>query len=113
MRPRGLTPWQWSLAIAAVAVLAYIPAVNNGFIADDYVILNRIELLKADPLYLFNDVPENFRVTSYAVFGVLKGLFGYDARPYYVFNILLHVLNCFLLRRLLQELTHDTQLSNL
>jgi hypothetical protein len=107
--------WKWSLtnvAVLAVAVLAYLPAINNGFIADDYVILHRIELLKLDPLYLIDVVPENFRLTSYAVFGVFKAMFGYDARPFFVFNILLHAVNCLLLGKLVFELTKDKQLSS-
>jgi hypothetical protein len=105
--------WKWRLAIVAAAVLAYLPAINNGFIADDYMILHRIDLMKADALYLIDVVPENFRLTSYAVFGVGRALFGYDARPFFVFNILLHALNCLLLSRLVFELTKDLRLSSI
>jgi hypothetical protein len=105
--------WKWRLAIVAAAVIAYLPALNNGFIADDYVILHRVELLKADPLYLVDVVPENFRLTSYGVFAAFKAMFGYDARPYFAFNILLHALNCLLLCRVVVELTKDKQLASI
>ena len=105
--------WKWRLAIVAAAVIAYVPAINNGFIADDYMILHRIDLIRADPLYLIDVVPENFRLTSYAVFGVLKSGFGYDSRPFYAFNIFLHLVNCLLLRLLVLEVTADDRLSSL
>jgi hypothetical protein len=99
--------WKGGLLIVAAAVIAYLPAVNNNFIADDWVILHRVDVLKEDPLYLSESVPENFRFTSYVVFGALKHLFGYNAVPFYVFNILLHVLNCLLLSAVVREITGD------
>jgi hypothetical protein len=105
--------WKWKLGITAAAFLAYLPAVNNGFIADDFVILHRIDILKTDPFHLWEIVPENFRLTSYAVFGTLKAVFGYDYRFYYLFNILLHELNCVLLQRVVADITEDVQLANL
>ena len=101
----GNSRFKWPLALAAVAVAAYIPAVNNGFIADDFVILSRLDLLKADPFYLFHTAPENFRLTSYLVFGFLKAAFGMDYRAFYIFNILLHAVNVLLLRRLVALIT--------
>ena len=104
--------WKWRLAIVAAAIVAYAPAINNGFIADDYMILRRIDLIKADPYYLLAVVPENFRLTSYAVFAALRSAFGYNAAPYYVFNILLHATNCLLLYSLVREVTSDERLSS-
>jgi hypothetical protein len=102
--------WKGRLLILAVAVIAYLPALNNGFIADDWVILHRVDVLKVDALYLNEVVPENFRLTSYAVFGLLKTLFGYNAAPFYIFNILLHALNCILLSVLVGEIAGDSRL---
>jgi hypothetical protein len=108
----ALNAWKWTVAIVVAGVVAYLPAINNGFIADDYMILHRIDLIKADPLYLLDVVPENFRLTSYAAFGLLKTAFGYDYRPFYVFNILLHIANCLLLRVIVLEVTGDDLLSS-
>lgn len=105
--------WKWRLAIVAAAAIAYLPAINNGFIADDYMILHRVELMKTDPLYLLDVVPENFRLTSYAVFGVLESAFGYDYRFFYAFNVLLHMANCLLLRSLVLEVSNDERLASL
>lgn len=102
--------WKVRLLILTVAAISYLPALNNGFIADDWVILHRVDVLKEDALYLNEVVPENFRLTSYVVFGLLKTLFGYNATPFYVFNILLHALNCILLAALVREITGDSTL---
>ena len=83
--------------VCVLAAAAYLPILNNGFIADDYVILKRVEVLKTQPLYLFQVPPENFRLVSYIVFGFLKAIAGYHAWPFYVFNIGLHVTNIILL----------------
>ena len=86
---------------------AYLPILNNGFIADDYVILQRVEFLKTDPLFLYHAAPENFRMVSYLIFGALKAVAGYHAWPFYAFNIGLHLANIILLTRLLQTLLGD------
>jgi hypothetical protein len=90
-----------------LAAVAYLPILNNSFIADDYVILKRIEKLKTDPLYLYQVPPENFRSVSYLVFGTLKQIAGYRAWPFYVFNIGLHIVNILLLWRLLRLVIED------
>ncbi|HET9217922.1 MAG TPA: hypothetical protein VFR18_13140, partial [Terriglobia bacterium] len=99
--------WKGRLLIVAAAVIAYLPALNNDFIADDWVILHRVEVLKVDPLYLNESVPENFRLTSYVVFALLKTAFGYHATPYYVFNILLHALNCLMLSAIVRTISGE------
>jgi hypothetical protein len=95
-----------------LAALAYAPALNNGFIADDYVILQRTGLMRSQPLYLFQVPPENFRFVSYAVFAFLKSIAGYDARIFYAFNIALHIANIALLRHLLILVMKDDFIAN-
>jgi hypothetical protein len=95
-----------------LAVVAYAPAVNNGFIADDYVYLQQIELMKVQPLYLLHLPPANFRLFTYAVFAFLKSLVGYDARFFYAVNIAIHVVNIALFRRLLAFVVHDEFVSH-
>src|SRR4030095_8130290 len=96
-------PGLWLGLCCVLAALAYLPILNNGFIADDYVILKRVEILKSQPLYLYQVAPENFRFVSYLIFGVLKGLAGYQAWLFYAFNIGLHIPNIMLLCRLLHS----------
>src|SRR5438067_1450815 len=94
----------WPFLLAAVA---YLPALDNGFIADDYVILQRLDLMRTQPLLLFHIPPENFRLTSYIIFGFLKTLVGYDARLFYAVNITIHFVNIALLYGLLAEVLND------
>jgi hypothetical protein len=101
------------LLIASIlAAIAYGPALNNGFIADDYVILQRIGFMRLEPLYLFHVPPENFRFISYVVFALCKSIAGYDARIFYAFNIGLHIANIALLRHLLLLVTEDQFLAD-
>jgi hypothetical protein len=81
----------------AFSTLAYFPCLDNGFISDDYVILERSGHAAEDPGSLFSAPPEGFRTTTYLAFADLKTLFSPTARPFYVFAILLHALNAILL----------------
>ncbi len=96
-------PKRIALLLAGLCLIAYWPAFNNGFISDDYVLLERVET--RNPVYFFSIPPENFRLTSYVVFALFKGFFGYHAELYYAFTILLHILNSFLFFLLLQSIT--------
>src|SRR5215831_1064352 len=108
---RSHIEWKWRLLIIAAAVIAYAPCINNGFIADDFILLNRVEILKTNPSYLIEVTPEPFRLTSYVLMGILKGLFGYDYRLFYALNILLHAVNALLLGELAFELTQKMQIA--
>jgi len=97
------------LLIAVLCIFAYLPAFNNGFISDDYVILGRLDTLQHDPWRLFSEPPECFRLTSYLCFGALRFLFGYHAEAYYGFNLLLHIINSLLIWKLVSELSGSAQ----
>jgi hypothetical protein len=103
--------WAVTLSLAGLCVLAYLPAFNNGFISDDYVILGRLESLQHDALFLFQTPPECFRLTSYLCFGILKFFFGYHAAWYYALNILLHLINAILLWKLLTPITRSSRVA--
>src|SRR5262245_43274196 len=96
--------WSAPLVLMLLTLAASAPAINNGYIADDFVLLHNVETVKSNPHYLLDSAPDVFRVTSYAVFAALKGLFGADYRPFYIFNILLHLLNVLLLSQVVLEL---------
>lgn len=97
--------WMFSVALLAAAFVAYWPAIDNHFISDDYVILDRVEILKRKPLFLLEIPPDTFRATSYFSFGLLKKIFGYRSQYFYVFNILLHAANSVLFWRFLVLVT--------
>ncbi len=100
--------WKVLAALAVVCVVAYIPVLNNGFISDDYVILERASVWNADFSSIFRMTPERFRITTYLAFGILHWLFGYHAPAFYCFTILLHFVNAVLLWKVLGRLT-DSQ----
>src|SRR3954471_22996838 len=95
------------LAYLTLVLAAYTPCLNNGFVADDYVALQTVEILKKDPLYLFRIPPTNFRSTSFVVYTVIKQIVEYRAELFYAFNILLHFTNVLLLWQLLMLLIED------
>jgi hypothetical protein len=93
------------LTLAGLCAIAYLPAINNGFISDDYVILERVRVWGSDFSYIFQLTPDRFRITSYLAFGLLKWCFGYHAAAFYVFAILLHFLNSVLVWKFLGLMT--------
>src|SRR5436309_11050332 len=84
--------------------LTYLPALNNGFISDDFIMLEWLREWREDFSFLLKLAPDVFRLTSYIILGFLKFAFGYRAGFFYAFSILLHFTNCILLWRLVQRL---------
>jgi len=111
IHPPARTQAQILLALAALCAFAYLPALNNGFIADDFVILDRVTAWKADFSYVFKLSPERFRITSYLAFGLLKWLCGYHAAGYYVFAVLIHFFNAVLVWKFLQLATRSPRIA--
>ena len=97
--------WKLVPLLLILCFATYWPALDNGFISDDYVLLERVETWSQDFSYLFTIPPENFRMTEYAAFRLLKMIFGYRSEFFYVFAILIHFLNCLLLYRLVSILS--------
>ncbi len=93
--------------LAGLCVVTYLPALDNGFISDDYIMLDWVEQWRADVSYLFKLAPDVFRLTSYAVLRFFTWAFGYNAVILYAFLILVHFANCMLLFRLSRLLGGD------
>lgn len=87
-----------------LAVLAYASAFHNGFISDDFVILGRVESWLKD-FRTFSIPPEGIRLTLYGCFALLRSLFSFRPELFYGFAILLHLLNVWLVGKLLLVLT--------
>jgi hypothetical protein len=103
MRP--LTRWTLAPILALACLAAYLPAFNNGFVADDYATLVWGDKFIADPLILFTVPPQNFRMMSHAAFAGLERVFGYNAAGFYAFNLFVHFAVCLLVWRLMLRLT--------
>jgi len=107
MLERLLTRRTFLPLLAVACIAAYLPAFNNGFIADDYVILEWAGKFFAHPGFLFTVSPQNFRMTSYIVFEVLKRVFGYNPVVWYAVNTTFHFIACVLLWRLLLRFENE------
>jgi hypothetical protein len=84
--------------IAVLAIVAYLPTLTQPFISDDYPGIKRSlsysisgwEALAKDPV-------ERPRATTFIFSYAIYHLFGMRPEAFYAANILLHVLNCWLL----------------
>jgi hypothetical protein len=99
--------------LAALCLFAYAPALNNGFISDDYLMLELVRVWKEDFSYLFKIAPDVFRITSYALLWVLEGIFGYRPEYFYAFSISVHFVNSVLLWKVLSLVTRSSRVSAL
>ncbi len=89
--------------IVLLGLISYLPALNNGFIGDDFVFLERSWAWLNDPGLVFSDPPGGFRATTLLAFLLLQSLAGYQAAVFYIFAIAVHLLNCLLVGRLAFE----------
>jgi hypothetical protein len=99
--------------LAALCLIAYGPALNNGFISDDYLMLEMVREWKQDFSYLFKIAPDVFRLTSYALLWALEGIFGYRPEYFYAFSISVHFINSILLGKVLRLVTRSPRVSAL
>jgi hypothetical protein len=87
-------PWRrliLYLSITAVAVLTYLPAINNSFISDDFSIFSYLEIFRQSPFAILEAPSELFRLTSYLYFSLCLRLFGTNSEAFYWAGISLHV----------------------
>jgi hypothetical protein len=87
------------LALAVLAIVAYLPALTQPFISDDYPGIRHS--LSYGPVSgwkdLANDPVERPRATTFVLSYAVYHFFGMRPAAFYAANILLHVLNCWLL----------------
>src|SRR5215475_7153542 len=87
------------LILAGLATVAYLPALTQPFISDDYVGIRHS--LHYGPISgwkeLVNDPIERPRATTFVLSYALHRLFGMRPVAFYSANILIHILNCWLL----------------
>jgi hypothetical protein len=85
--------------LAVLAVGAYLPTITQPFISDDYP--NIGQALVYGPISgweaMANDSVQRPRATTFIISYAIHGLFGPRPSAFYSANILLHVLNCWLL----------------
>jgi len=91
-----------------IALIAYFPALQAGFIWDDdrYVTSNRL-LTAPDGLWRIwfsQDAPSQYVPLTYTSLWLEHSLWGFWAKGYHIVNVLLHAVNGWLLWRLLKAL---------
>ena len=64
------------LLLWLVCVGVFWPAFDNGFVSDDFVLLERVDTWLHNPFYLLEIPPENFRSTTYLAILLLKKIAG-------------------------------------
>lgn len=99
--------WIPALVLVAIAAAAFWPAVKNGFIWDDDLMLTENPLIKAaDGLKLiwFTTKPTDFFPVTYTDLWIEWRLWGMRAAGYHLTNILFHAANALLLWQVLKEL---------
>ncbi|MFQ5724303.1 MAG: ArnT family glycosyltransferase, partial [Terriglobia bacterium] len=87
--------------------LAYLPALNNPFLADDYAFLSLSARLQADWSALGDFPLGGRRLLAHLFFFLCYSLFGLNPAPYYAANLLLHLANAGLVYLLARELTGE------
>jgi len=104
-------PWPgWALYLFIVVgcALAYLPAINNSFISDDFTLMRFLEELRQDPSKLWNTASEFFRSMSYVYFSLTFSVFGKVPEFHYIASIGLHILTSLLVFKLIRTMTGRT-----
>jgi hypothetical protein len=106
--PRAVPPWAWDAALVALVVVAYLPALGNGWIwdDDDYVTANQALRSLHGLWQLWFEpgvVPQYYPVTFTSLW-VEWQLWGSWAPAFHVTNVLLHAANAVLAWRVLDRL---------
>jgi hypothetical protein len=94
------------VSVVVIGVVAYVPAVDNFFISDDFTLLSYVTALDQSPTYILSAPSEFFRLVSYIYFWSCFKIFGLNPQPYYWMSIVLHVVVSLLVYQLVKTITH-------
>lgn len=94
----------WALLPLILAAVVYAPLLGNYFLSDDFLNLFLIRNLPL-PDYLLTVHGGHILVTRNAIFALCSAAFGIDPVPYFGLVLATHLLNVWLLWRLLRQLT--------
>jgi hypothetical protein len=90
-----------------VSVLAYVPAVGNSFISDDFTMIPFVRLTSAHPGELLEVPSEMFRTVSYVYFWLCLKLFGPNPESFYWAGIGLHAVISLLVGRFILSVSEN------
>lgn len=99
--------------LLGLAVLYFQIALNNGFWhSDDFNYLaHNLHMTEGKTALFDSERPYKFQPLVYGMSYILFDRFGFEPRGYFLFNILLHGLNAFLVYLLVQTLLRDRAVS--
>lgn len=103
-----LQPWLWRVLIALAAVGVYQPSLRGDFLWDDirYIYQNQSIMSPQGLLTIWTQFQENvnFWPVSNSLFWLQYQLWGSNPLGFRIFNLCLHIFNCWLLLKLLTQL---------
>jgi len=101
------------ICFVLLSLLFFSLVLNNGFWHNsDFVLLQKSLLLKEGNTDLFSSTaPFRFQPLVYAVHYLLFEQFHFNPRPYFIFNIILHSINAFLVYLMVNTLLKDIHVS--
>lgn len=108
---RGWQAWPFLLAALAFSAVVYYPITGNYFLADDFVNLYQIE---NKPLleYLFIPNAGHRLFARNAIFYLHSQIFGVHPEPYFWTVLVTHLVNVWLLFRVIRQLTASLYLAS-
>ena len=100
-------PLRWAAAVAAAAVVFYLPALGSGFVFDDWILIVQHPIIHAADglrrIWFSTEAPDYYPVAWTALWLQWR-LWGTSAVGYHVVNLALHVVNSVLLGIVLTRL---------
>jgi len=99
-------------SLVLLAFIAYLPALGNSFIADDFVYLAQAKIAGRHLSRILHFEPGGgvFRITSHFYYLLGYKLFGLDPRGFYALGLLLHGVNSWLVCRLVTRVTERREI---
>lgn len=103
------------LAFLGLSFLFFYIAIDNGFWhGEDFIALEHSLRMREAPSMVFDSSPPyKFQPLVYSVYYVLFTRFSFDASGYFIFNIILHAFNSFLVYLLVNTLLKDRTVATL
>jgi tetratricopeptide (TPR) repeat protein len=99
----------WAVALSIITILAYLPAIQCGFIWDDDVYVTQNTLLTAPDglwrIWFSTNQPSQYFPLVFTTFRLEYSIWGLNPSGYHLTNILLHAANAILLWILLRRLS--------
>jgi Flp pilus assembly protein TadD len=96
------------LALVVLVIVAYLPAMQGGFVWDDDDYVTKNPLLTADDglsrIWFSLDSPSQYFPLVYTTFRIEHAIWGLNPAGYHIVNVILHIINALLVWLVLRRL---------